>query len=209
MSWKSALQIFIPLFSLLIGLQRWKYIQPYKYLFLFVGYGMLNQTVMLFLRRIGFGNNMFLGHIYVFIAFTLLCLFYEKAFKGYIKEYWFKGLILFHFVICVLQLLFFQTIKDYPSVQFSVMAIVMISFSLIYFHKVMVEAKMRSLKKEPMIWFNVAILFFFTGSLFHFILFNLFLGYSHPILISFGAYFTVLNAILYSLIGIGFWIAKK
>ena len=201
--------ILCPLIPVTIGIYRWKYIQHYKYLFLFSGYGLLNEIVMYVLREMGSDNFLFLGHIYAFVSFTLLCLFFKVHLKGNIKGYWFKGLIVFYWGFCVLQLLIFQSIKDYPSIQLSVLAIVMVLFSIIYFHKIMVEEKLQNLKKEPMIWFIVALLFYYTGSLFHFILFNLMLDYSHQILSSLGDFFAALNFILYSFIGIGFWMAKK
>ena len=72
----------------------------------------------------------------------------------------------------------------------------------------MVEAKIRNLSKEPLIWVNTAILIYYTGNLFYYILFDLFLDYSHEFLKSIGVYFFTLNTLFYILIAIGFYISK-
>ena len=209
MAWFDVIFIFVPLFSLMIGVFRWKNIKRYRYLYLFVGYGWLTQIAIFVLRKLRFGNTMFIGHIYVLGAFVLLCLFYGVVLKGYVKRFWFKSLIVLYFELCVLQLLLFQNINDYPSVQFAVLAIVMVLFAIIYFQKTMVEARVHSLVKEPMIWFNAAVLFFYTGSLFHYILYNLMLDYSHQVLVQLGDIMVGFYAIFYLLIGVGFWQSKK
>jgi hypothetical protein len=51
-------------------------------------------------------------------------------------------------------------------------------------------------------------LIYYTGNLFYYILFNLFLDYSPEFLKSIGVYFYVLNALFYILIAVGFYISK-
>jgi hypothetical protein len=72
----------------------------------------------------------------------------------------------------------------------------------------MIEAKLKSLSKEPLIWINTAILINYTGNLFYFILFNPILNISTEVLRSLGKYTVVLNAVFYVLIAIGFYLIK-
>ncbi len=73
----------------------------------------------------------------------------------------------------------------------------------------MVDAKIGQLSKESLIWINTGILIYYSGNLFYYILFNLFLDYSHEFLKSIGIYVISLNALFYILIAIGFWKVKK
>jgi hypothetical protein len=49
-------------------------------------------------------------------------------------------------------------------------------------------------------------LIYYTGNLFYFILFNLFLDYSHEFLKSIGIYWFMLNTLFYILIAVGFYL---
>jgi hypothetical protein len=143
------------------------------------------------------------------VAFTLLCLFYQKVFENFISKRWFYGLVVFYLVFSATNLFFFQSIFEYPSLSYSVLAITMVTLSILYFYKVMVEAKIEILSKEPLVWVNAGMLIYYTGNLFYYILFNLFLDYSHELLRSIGVYFFTLNGLFYVLIAIGFHLSKK
>jgi hypothetical protein len=202
-SYLKASPILIPFF---IGIYKYKELRNLKFLFFFICGGVVTETGLKILKSIGYRNNLVLTHFYAIASFVLLAIFFQKVFSGYIKRIWFKSLIFFFLILCFVQLLFFQSINDFPSLQFSVLALVMVAFSILYFHKVMVEAKIVHLSKEPLIWINAAILVYYTGSLFYYILFNLFLDQ----LIDFffttmRYYFPALNALFYVLIAVGFW----
>jgi hypothetical protein len=127
-----------------IGVCRYKEIRNLKYLFFFVGNGVANEIVSKVLKEFGLRNIMPQGHLYALVSFTLLCLFYRSVFKGYISTKWFNGLIILYILLSIINLLFFQSIFDYPSLSFSVMAIVVVAFAIIYFYKTMLEAEVRS-----------------------------------------------------------------
>jgi hypothetical protein len=65
------------------------------------------------------------------------------------------------------------------------------------------------LADEPFIWINTAILIYYTGTLFFYILFNLILEYSREFSKITVYYFSILNALFYILIAIGFLKAGK
>ena len=73
----------------------------------------------------------------------------------------------------------------------------------------MVEAKIKSISQEPMIWINTAVLLYFSGNLFFNILFSIILETSRDFS-KFTTYFIVwLTAAFYLLIAIAFWKAGK
>jgi hypothetical protein len=189
-----------------MGIYKYKSIRSLKYLFFFVCYGVANEIASKVLKEFGASNTMPQSHIYAFVSFTLLCLFYRSVFKGYISQKWFNGLIVLYIVMSISNLLFFQSIFDYPSLSFSIMAIVVVAFVIIYFYKTMLEAEVKSLSKEPLVWINTAMLIYYTGNLFYYMLFNLFLDYSHEYLRSIGIYFITLNTLFYILIAVGFYL---
>lgn len=206
MSVWSLLRISPILIPFVVGIYKYSRIRNLRYLFFFVCYGVGNEMVSKVLKEFGIRNTMPQSHLYAIVSFTLLCLFYRSVFKGYISEKWFNGLIVLYYVFSITNLLFFQSIFDYPSLSFSVMTIVVVVFAIIYYHKTMVEAEVTSLSKEPLVWINTAMLIYYTGNLFYNVLFNLFLDYSHEFLRSIGIYFFVLNALFYILIAVGFYL---
>lgn len=204
MSWWSFLKVSPILIPFVIGIYKYKEIRNLRYLFFFVCYGVLNETVTKILRFFDVRNNLYLAHLYAFVSFILLCLFFQQVFLGFIKRIWFRSLIAFFSLLCIVQLVFFQSITDYPSLQLAILALVMVVFSIIYFYKVMLEAKMLKLNKDPLIWITTSMLVYYTGNLFYYILFNLFIDYSIEYLKTISIYFISLNTLFYVLISIGF-----
>lgn len=188
---------------------KYRDIEKFKYLFFFVFCGVGNEIISKVLKGIGTQNTMPFSHLYSLVSFILLCLFFQSISNGYIKKIWFSAIMVFYLVFCLVNIFYFQGIYVYPSIQFSVLAIVMVTFSILYFHKIMVEAKIRQLRKEPLIWINTGILIYYSGNLFYYILFNLFLDYSPEFLRSIGIYFIFLNALFYFLIAVGFYKTEK
>jgi len=205
----SYLKVSPILIPFIIGVYKYRDIEKFKYLFYFVCYGVVNEITSIFLIQSGYRNTMPLFHLYTLVSFILLCLFYQSVFKGYIKKIWFRAVVLFYVTFCFVNLLFFQSIYAYPNLQYSVLAIVMVTFSILYFFNTMVEVKISQLSKEPLIWINTGILIYYSGNLFYYILFNLFLDYSHEFLKSIGIYFFSLNTLFYILIAVGFYKTEK
>jgi hypothetical protein len=104
---------------------------------------------------------------------------------------------------------FIRGIFEYPAMARAISIIIIVLFSILYFYKTMVEAKISSLFDEPQIWINAAILIYFSGNLFFHILFNVIFENSPE----FGKltffYLRILNAIFYVLIAVGFYLCKS
>lgn len=200
----------IILIPLIIGFYNYRKLsKALKYLLYFVGYGTFNQIVNYTLIKTQSKNTLFLVHIYAIMAFIALGFFYKEVFKGFINGQIANLLIISFGLYVLLNALFLQSIFEYPSLPLSIFAIVFLLASIVFFYKTMLEAAMKNLWSEPMIWINVAVLIYYAGILFYFILFNLVLEYSMEFAKQVSIFFNVSNAIFYILIAIGFWKAGK
>lgn len=180
-----------------------------KYLFYFVAYGTINQIVNYILIKDHSKNTLFLVHFYAIIAFALLGLFYKEVFKDLVNKKFAYVVIVSFCLYAFLNAMFFQSLSKYPSLPLSIFALVFLLAALVYFYKTMLEAEIRILGNEPLIWINVAVLINYAGILFNFILFNFILEYSMEFAKLASTFFNVINAIFYTLLGVGFWKAGR
>lgn len=197
-----ATPILIPF---IIGLYKYQHIKKWNWLFFFVCYGAGNELLSILLIESGVKNTMYLSHLYTIMSFVLLNLFYRSVLHNYIKRKWFLYVIVSFLVFYSINFIFNQGFYDYPSLPFSVTALVIILYSLFYFYKTMIDSKIIYLSKEPLIWINIGILIWFSGNLFFNILFNVMLDFSRDFLKIAATSTRLLSAILYVLIAIGFW----
>lgn len=156
----------------------------------------------------GIHNTLPASHLYMVVSNLLLGLFFAEILQERIPKKIIYGIVAVYEVFCLVDILFFESLDKYPSVGQAVGTIMILAFVLMFFYKVMVEAKIKSLGKEPLIWINVGMLFYFAGNLFATLLFNIILEYSREFSKITIYYFSGLNALFYILIAIGFWKTK-
>lgn len=198
--------IFIPF---LIGLFKFRHFsEPLKWLFYFVAFGVLNELASVALLHFDITNIMVKRHIYSFVSFGLLGIFYFHLLRGFIKANWIIAAIVVYELYYLAHTLIFSNISVYPGIQRSVGTIVHMIFAVAYFYKLMIEAKVRRLSREPMVWINVSVLLYYSGNLFFYVLFNMLFEYSRAFNKLTFIYFAILNSIFYCLIAIGFWQVK-
>lgn len=178
-------------------------------MFFFVSYGVFNEILSQILIKSGANNTLPLSHLYAYISFMLVCSFYYSILNGFINRKWFYLVAVLFTLFYLINLIFLQSIYEYPDLPFSVSSVIIIAFSIIYFLRIMVEAKIQNLAGEPLVWINAGILIYFTGNFFYHILFNYLLENSRQFLIQISFYFRILIALFYILIAIGFWKTKK
>lgn len=167
--------------------------------------------IAVFIARHAFDvkNTMPFSNIYLIATFLLLGLFYYTTLKGlYIRKVLWLIVLVFE-VYFLINLIFLQNIFEYPVFARSIGTIVIVSFSIAFFYKTMIEAKIKNLWNEPLIWINSSILIWYSGNLFFTILFNLILEYSRAFSKITMFYFSFLYLIFYGLIAVGFLKAKK
>ncbi|HSM49718.1 MAG TPA: hypothetical protein VK872_17995 [Draconibacterium sp.] len=129
--------------------------------------------------------------------------------KDFIKpKYILIPIILFE-TYCLINTLFIQSLFEYASLEASIGAMILFLFSVAFFTKVMVEAKILKLSEEPLIWINTAVLIYYAANFFYHSLFNVRLNASLEIALLSVKIFAGLNILFYLIIIIGFLKAKK
>lgn len=197
-----------PLFSVALGIYSFKWLESrLKVLFIFVCFAAFSDiTAILLLRGI---NTMPEAHIYALVEFIILTLFYANYLKRYISRKFIWTVISVFTLFSLLNALFIQKITVYPYIVRAIESIVMVIFSILYFHKVMVDAKIKKLSKEPMIWINTGMLLYFSSNFFFHILLPLVVTYSNEFARIMVYYFWVTNILFYLILAIGFYKQKK
>lgn len=146
-------------------------------------------------------HNLEISHYYFPLEFLFLSLLYLKELGGFVNKKWLKGLIAIFMIYCLMNPIFLQDYSQYSQVR-SFSSIILVVFSILYYYRVLTEAKIRKLANEPMIWANTAVLLYFAGSLFYNVLFTIILEYSRQFSKLSASYFSVLNVVFYVLIAI-------
>lgn len=198
------------LIPLIVGILNFnKLDKGLKYLYCYVAYGTINEITYYVLIKTGSTNTIFLQHFYTLASFILLGFFYKEILKKIIPRKIVLLVIFMFIAYAIFNVLFLQSLFEYPSLPGSILRIVYLLASIIFFYKTMVDAKIKKLWEEPLIWINFAILIYYSGGLFFSILFNMILEYSMEFSKLIVRYFAILNALFYILIAIGFYKAGK
>uniref|UniRef100_UPI00321756B9 hypothetical protein n=1 Tax=uncultured Draconibacterium sp. TaxID=1573823 RepID=UPI00321756B9 len=203
------LNIFSELSAVILGTVFIKKLEKkFIFLYVFVSIALVTEVLLHLLSRFGVTNTLPGTHIYGPIEFLLLALvYYHHFYKSKIAKWIIVFIVLFE-LYCIVNPFFIQTIYDYSATR-SVSSLILVLFSILYFHKVMIETNIRKLSTEPMVWINTAVLLYFSANLFYNILFMMILEYSREFSKLVNIYFTVFNVGFYILIAIGFWKAGK
>jgi len=202
--------VLLPLFTAVIAIINYRSLNTsLKFLFLYTILGVLSEFSNFLLVKVYSTTSMPLGNIYFFLSFLLLGIYFMHVFKGFIKRKYIIALIVVYELAFIANLVLVQSINEYPTVLKGISDIFLFSLAGVFFHKTMIEAKIDSIWKEPLVYANLGILLYFSGSLFYSILFNLVLEYA-PEFTNFSQnYFYVLNGFFYLLIAIAFWIMGR
>lgn len=199
--------IFVPFIA---GTYYYKRLQiSHKFLYAFVCSGVLTEITSRFIKKVlEVKNNMPLGHIYITISFILISLFYLYELKGFIKEKFIIGIIITFTMFSVINVSFIQSYYSYPSITGAISALFLVLFAIMLFTRIMTEAKIKMLSKSSLTWINSAVLIYYSGNFFFYILFNILLNYSEEFTYKTLNFFSVLYLIFYLLIAKGFWHAS-
>lgn len=200
--------IFLPL---LFGIYAFsKFQKGTKYLFYFVVFGTLVEIITyLGIYWFGIQNSFPIGHFYITVSLLFVGLFYLHKLDGFINKKLIAGTIFLFLLFGVINAVFIQGIYSFPSNSGAIGALILIFFSVLLFAKIMSEANIKRLYDSPVIWFNSAILIYYTANFFFYILFNIILNNSVEFVKQTILIFKIFNTVFYVLIAIGFWKATK
>ncbi len=143
------------------------------------------------------------GNAYRLIEFILLLRVYYFAFESRaLKGFVAIGLI--YTIFFVADLFFFQP-AQLNSFSITLTSLVFIIFSILYFLKLMRDLPTTQIQKLPMFWINTAVLVYFAGSFFVFLLRNYLIEVLHDNQILYWSFHNILNIIKNLLFAIGLW----
>lgn len=208
--WILKLSILFNFLTFIVGCIQYKYFsKELKTIFYFVALGVLTETYTIFHQFYLMKITMPIGHFYFPAAILILGLFYLQVLRNFIKPIYILTIIIAYVAYSIFNTLFIQGLFEYASLVASIGALIIFLFSVIYFTKIMVEAKITKLSSEPLVWVNSALLFYYAGNFFYHMLFNLRLLASREIAVLAIKFFVVLNLLLYMIIAISFLIANN
>ncbi len=195
---------------LIVGIIRFKSLSKELRLILyFVGFGGFTEIITDFYKANVEMNTMPVGHFYITISIFLMSLFFREVLAGHFKKWIIDFFILIFISFSIINSIFIQSLHEFPNILGATGAIVMVVFSILLFTKIMAEAEIKNLWLEPIIWINIAILFYYAGNFFFYILFNLNVKNSHVFSMRALRFYQILNMIFYIFIGISFIKAKN
>lgn len=208
--WIIKINVLTNVIAFIIGLVQYKkFPKELKIIFYFVAFGVLTESYSRFHQHYIMKNVMPVGHFYFPIAFLIMGLFFLKVLKNFVETKYVLILIIAFEIYCVINTVFIQSLFDYPSLVGSIGAMLLFLFSVAFFTKIMVEAKINNLSREPLVWINTAILIYYTGNFFYHSLYNLRVTASMEVFLFAAKFFSGLNILFYLIIAIGFLKVKR
>lgn len=131
----------------------------------------LFDTVSLFYGLKG-TNTYPINNLFLLAQFLLLLLVYREAFSWRMQiVYWAGGT---YTVLFLLNYFVIQSPYSLNSYAYTTTGIVLIVFALLYFRFLLINLPETFVHRSPMIWINIAVLLYFGGNLFLFMLYNFF-----------------------------------
>ena len=154
-------------------------------------------------------NNLYLLHFYTLLELIIISLIYNIEFKGFLPKYLIEGIIIIFVLFSTINFFLIQGFISLNSYQRIIECIVLIIFSLLFFYKTAQELKVKELSKEPMFWFSVGVLLYFSGGLFIFIFSNFLLNFSKELRVSIWTIYTFFLIMFYFFTTIALWVSNK
>jgi hypothetical protein len=117
-------------------------------------------------------NNLFLMHLFDLLAVVFFTLIYYHAFyESVLKKI---TLILggVTLLIMIVNEIFIESMWVYPSISNTILCMLCIPLSLIYFYQIFSRQEFVHIEKQGMFWINAGVLIYFSVNIFLFMLFN-------------------------------------
>jgi len=117
-------------------------------------------------------NSLFLIHLFDIMATVFFTLIYQRAFYKPI----FKKMTLIFGITALLALIFnvifVESIWSYPSVSNTILSVLLIILSLVYFYELLSRQEFTYIEKQGMFWINSGVLFYYAITIFLFMLYK-------------------------------------
>jgi hypothetical protein len=122
--------------------------------------------------RMGINNNHPLIYIFVIVSIMFFATVYYYAFFSPTLKKAILILSVIALLITLFNVIFIESIWDYPSLSITVLGVLLILFSLMYFYQLLNRQEFVHIEKQGLFWINTGVLFYFSINLFLFMLFR-------------------------------------
>jgi len=124
------------------------------------------------MKRNGSINNMPVIHAYILISILFFGAMYYNAFFSPLVKKTIIILTCISFLVSVINIFSYEGLQEYPSVSNTVLSIMLICFSLAYFYQLLTRQEFVHIEKQGLFWINAGILFYFSITIFLFMLYK-------------------------------------
>lgn len=208
--WILKFSILVNFAAFIVGCFQYKYFtKEIKTIFYFVALGVLTEIYTKFHQAYLTKITAPIGHFYYPAATLILGLFYLQVLRNFIKPVYILTILISFITYSIINSIFIQSLFEFASLVASIEALIVFLFSVAFFTKIMVEAKIAKLYSEPLVWINSALLFYYAGNFFYYSFFNLRLLASKEIALLAIKFFGFLNLVLYLVISVSFLMVNK
>lgn len=202
----SAWIILVPVLIAIIFFRRFNAALKVLCIHLFIACATEISSYVLMERGI---NNLPLLHVYTLTEFLLLYLYYDLIFGNTFPKWLLRSIAAAFLLFSVINSLFIQSIYTFNSYARGLEALLLIIFSLMYFYKLSLPSQIDKEVMAPATWISSGILIYFSGGFILFILSNYILPMGHVLNRQIWAIHSFLSILLYVLVAIGLWRARK
>lgn len=193
----------------MIGIYRYKLLELPKRLIL----ALMTCSVVANVVQVVLGlykvNNLLVGHLYVLAEFSLIACIYKIILSKFIPAKAFWVMLLGFIVFSLFNAFYIQGWQGTNSYQRTTECVLLFFVVLLYFYKTLKELQVQQIEREPMFWFSVGLLLYFSGALFIFIFSNYLLRYSQDLGITFWIVHDFFLILFYISATIALWINPK
>ena len=169
----SVISGFFPVFAALYNYRQLS--QVLKIMALFCILSVIPDVISLvtaYILKLTSFNNLFLMHLYDLMAVVFFTAIYFKAFYAPVLKKITLILGLVALLVILFNSIFIEGISVYPSISNTVLSILLIVLSLIYFYQLLSRQEFVYIEKQGLFWVNSGVLFYHSITIFLFMLYN-------------------------------------
>jgi len=121
---------------------------------------------------IGIRNNYPVIHVYLILSLIFFGLIYYKAFFDPLIKKIVVILTSVGLAVMIYNLIFIEKILMFPSITDTVLSVIVIFYSLMFFFQLLNRQEFIHIEKQPLFWINASILFYYSVTIFLFMLYR-------------------------------------
>lgn len=178
-----------------------------RLLFLLISVGVIVE-ILLDLNKNPDDLQPILYSIFTLVECCLLLYIFSLILVPFVQKKWFWIAGIFFTALVLIDVLWWSNLEQFNTYSTAVESLFLIILPLIFFYKTLQELLIEHLEQEPIFWINVAVLLYFSSSLFIFLFTDFFKASDTALFVlwSIHGIFNILHNIFYS---IALWLKPK